>query len=432
MLLGGAVLGCLYKAANTMDSMVGYKNERYLDFGRTAARLDDALNFIPARLCAWVMIFAAQLCGMDAGNALRIYRRDKRNHASPNSAHTEAVMAGALRVRLAGNAYYFGKLCKKPYIGDAQRPIEAADIQRAHKLLYVTAYLLLMLLLAFRGFCMLRYEHGGDVYGTADAALDFSVNVNPLGMPNGVKHALISHAAEYARYPDPKCRVLCAALADRHGLMPEQVLCGNGAADLIFRIAACFRPKRALVPAPAFSEYERAVTAFGGIMQEHLLSEANGFALTEEFLKDITPETGLVFLCTPNNPTGRLIDPDLIRNIADACRKNGAILVLDECFIGFTEGKSMAQELGNYPNLIILSAFTKLYAMAGLPVGISACGERCAACAHRSVWSTLERFRPRAGGRARRPCRAGLGRSVRAGLSPRSEAICKKRCRHTG
>lgn len=151
MLLGGAVLGCLYKAANTMDSMVGYKNERYLDFGRTAARLDDALNFIPARLCAWVMIFAAQLCGMDAGNALRIYRRDKRNHASPNSAHTEAVMAGALRVRLAGDAYYFGKLCKKPYIGDAQRAIEAADIQRAHKLLYVTAYLLLMLSLAFRG-----------------------------------------------------------------------------------------------------------------------------------------------------------------------------------------------------------------------------------------------------------------------------------------
>ena len=151
MLLGGAVLGCLYKAANTMESMVGYKNERYLDFGRTAARLDDALNFIPARLCAWVMIFAARLCGMDAGNALRIYRRDKRNHASPNSAHTEAAMAGALRVRLAGDAYYFGKLCKKPYIGDAQRPIEAADILRAHKLLYVTAYLLLMLALAFRG-----------------------------------------------------------------------------------------------------------------------------------------------------------------------------------------------------------------------------------------------------------------------------------------
>ena len=151
MLLGGAVLGCLYKAANTMDSMVGYKNERYLDFGRTAARLDDALNFIRARLCAWVMIFAARLCGMDAGNALRIYRRDKRNHASPNSAHTEAAMAGALRVRLAGDAYYFGKLCKKPYIGDAQRPIEAADILRAHKLLYVTAYLLLMLALAFRG-----------------------------------------------------------------------------------------------------------------------------------------------------------------------------------------------------------------------------------------------------------------------------------------
>lgn len=149
--LGGAALGCLYKAANTMDSMVGYKNERYLDFGRAAAKLDDALNFIPARLCAAVMLCAARLCGMDAKNALRIYRRDRHNHASPNSAHTEAVMAGALEVRLAGDAYYFGKLCKKPFIGDALRPIEPADILRAHRLLYATAWLLFLLALAIRG-----------------------------------------------------------------------------------------------------------------------------------------------------------------------------------------------------------------------------------------------------------------------------------------
>ena len=151
MALGGAVLGCLYKTANTMDSMVGYKNDRYMDFGRAAAKLDDALNFLPARLCAWVMILCAGLCKMDMKNALRIYKRDRFNHASPNSAHTEAVMAGALGLRLAGDAYYFGKLVEKPFIGDALRPIEAEDILRAHKLLYAAAILLFLLTLLYRG-----------------------------------------------------------------------------------------------------------------------------------------------------------------------------------------------------------------------------------------------------------------------------------------
>lgn len=148
---GSAALGCLYKAANTMDSMVGYRNERYIDFGRYAARLDDMLNFIPSRLCALVMICAAGILGMDAEHAKKIWRRDRRNHESPNSAQTEAVMAGALGLRLAGNACYFGKLHEKPFIGDALRPIEARDILRAHRLLYVTAFLLMFLALIFRG-----------------------------------------------------------------------------------------------------------------------------------------------------------------------------------------------------------------------------------------------------------------------------------------
>lgn len=151
LILGGAPLGCLYKAANTMDSMIGYKNERYSDFGRFAAKLDDALNFIPSRLSALLMVLAAWLCRMDAKNALRIWRRDRLKHASPNSAQTEAVAAGALCVRLAGNAYYFGKLYEKPYIGDDLRPIEAEDIRRSHKLLYVTAALMLFLALIARG-----------------------------------------------------------------------------------------------------------------------------------------------------------------------------------------------------------------------------------------------------------------------------------------
>lgn len=139
--VGGPVLGFLYKAVNTMDSMIGYKNDRYLYFGRIAAKLDDAVNFIPARISAWLMIAAAFLFGrnFDGKEAYRIYRRDNRNHASPNSAQTEAACAGALGIRLAGDAGYFGKIVKKPYIGEELRPVEAEDIKRVNQLLYMTA-----------------------------------------------------------------------------------------------------------------------------------------------------------------------------------------------------------------------------------------------------------------------------------------------------
>ncbi len=141
--LGGPVLGFVYKAVNTMDSMIGYKNECYLCFGRTAARLDDFVNYLPSRISAFFMILAAFLAGrsFSGRQALRIYRRDRRNHASPNSAQTEAVCAGALGIRLAGDASYFGKVVSKPWIGDALRPIEMEDIKRANVLLYWTAFL---------------------------------------------------------------------------------------------------------------------------------------------------------------------------------------------------------------------------------------------------------------------------------------------------
>lgn len=141
--VGGPFLGFLYKAVNTMDSMIGYKNDRYLLFGRTAAKLDDVVNYLPARISAYLMIAAAYLAGrdFDGTRAFSVYRRDRRKHASPNSAHTEAVCAGALGVRLAGDASYFGKIVKKPYIGDDVRPVEISDIRRANRLLYVTAFL---------------------------------------------------------------------------------------------------------------------------------------------------------------------------------------------------------------------------------------------------------------------------------------------------
>ena len=145
LILGGAPLGFLYKAVNTMDSMLGYKNEKYLYFGRFPARMDDVFNYIPSRITALFMIAAAFLTGMDGKNAWKIYLRDRRKHASPNAAQTEAVCAGALRVRLAGDAVYFGKLYKKEYLGDSLRPIEAEDIRRAGRLMYVTAVLMLII-----------------------------------------------------------------------------------------------------------------------------------------------------------------------------------------------------------------------------------------------------------------------------------------------
>lgn len=146
MLIGGAPLGFLYKAVNTMDSMLGYKNDKYLYFGRIPAKLDDVFNYIPARITALFMIVASYLCSLDGNNAWRIYKRDRRKHASPNAAQTEAVCAGALRVRLAGDAVYFGKVYKKEYIGDALRPIAPEDIRRTGRLMYVTAFLLLLVL----------------------------------------------------------------------------------------------------------------------------------------------------------------------------------------------------------------------------------------------------------------------------------------------
>ena len=143
MVLFGAAGGLLYKAINTMDSMVGYKNDRYLHFGRAAAKLDDGANYIPARLSALAMIGAAFLLKLDGKGAWRVWRRDRRNHASPNSAQTESACAGALGVRLGGDASYFGQLYKKPTIGDPRRPIERADVHRACNLMYGTSGLLL-------------------------------------------------------------------------------------------------------------------------------------------------------------------------------------------------------------------------------------------------------------------------------------------------
>ncbi|MCC8066661.1 MAG: cobalamin biosynthesis protein, partial [Clostridiales bacterium] len=157
MMLGGGILGFAYKSINTMDSMVGYKNEKYLYFGRFAAKLDDVVNYLPARLAALLLIAAAPLCGLDGKNAWKIWRRDRRNHASPNSAQTESAAAGALHVQLAGDAYYFGKLYKKPYIGDPDRSVEPEDIVRVNRLMVTASVLSLALLSVLKLFLLILF-----------------------------------------------------------------------------------------------------------------------------------------------------------------------------------------------------------------------------------------------------------------------------------
>ena len=150
MIFGGAVSAFLYKAVNTMDSMLGYKNEKYLYFGRFSAKADDVFNFIPSRITALLMIFSSCLIGLDGKHAYQIWLRDRLNHSSPNSAQTEAVCSGALHIQLGGDAYYFGKLHRKKTIGDDNREIHSADIRKANRLMYCTALIMLILSVTLR------------------------------------------------------------------------------------------------------------------------------------------------------------------------------------------------------------------------------------------------------------------------------------------
>ena len=224
--------------------------------------------------------------------------------------------------------------------------------------------------------------HGGDWAGYRAEfgcdALDFSANVSPLGLPAGVAAAITNALPTADRYPDPLCRELRAALAGAEGVPADWILCGNGAADLIFRLALAVRPRRALLPAPTFAEYEAALQTVGCAVQRVFLREENEFAVTEEFIDAVTPETDIVFLCQPNNPTGQVTPPALVERLVRRCAECGAVLVVDECFLDFLPDRDVwtaKQLLRDAPQLIILKAFTKLYAMAGVRLGYALCGD---------------------------------------------------------
>ena len=225
--------------------------------------------------------------------------------------------------------------------------------------------------------------HGGDWAGYraeyGGQPLDFSANVSPLGLPEGVRRAAADALEDAHRYPDPLCRALGEAIARAEGVSPDWVLCGNGAADLIWRAALARRPRRALVTAPAFAEYEAALELAGCGTERFLLRAEDGFALGEGFPEAVAPEMDLVFLCQPNNPTGRTVPRPLLERTLARCREADALLVVDECFLELLdrpEDFAMKGFLGQYPNLLILKAFTKLYAMAGLRLGYCLCSDR--------------------------------------------------------
>lgn len=212
--------------------------------------------------------------------------------------------------------------------------------------------------------------HGGDIYSRR-VEHDFSANINPLGMPESVKKAIVQSIRSFEHYPDVNCTRLREAIAAHDGFDTEKIVCGNGAADLIYRAVQVLSPKRALVAVPTFSEYERALLSFGCEAVHYNTRKEDNFSLREDFIDSIEG-CQMVFVCNPNNPVGNLVKPELLRKIIEKCAMCGASLLIDECFMDFT-GESPLSSNDLTGNVMLLRAFTKIYAMAGLRLGYMLC-----------------------------------------------------------
>lgn len=220
--------------------------------------------------------------------------------------------------------------------------------------------------------------HGGDIYRNR-VQLDFSVNINPFGMPETVKEALENAVGDAVRYPDICAEQLTAAISAWTNMPKEQLVCGNGASELFMAVVHALHPKKILIPVPSFYGYEKAAKAAGCELSFYELSKENGYALEEGILEKLTEEVDLLFLANPNNPVGNLIEPSLLLEIVKRCRKQNITLVLDECFIAFTGTQKMdsfCDRMMEYPNVIIIQAFTKLFAIPGVRLGYLMCGNR--------------------------------------------------------
>lgn len=216
--------------------------------------------------------------------------------------------------------------------------------------------------------------HGGDIYAEdlKGEPLDFSASINPLGMPEAVAQAAHKAIASSVHYPDPLCRKLRAAIAERETVQPEQVFCGNGAADVLFRLFLALKPKKILLPVPTFGEYAQAAALAGSEIVTVPLDEQNHFDLPDKFWDAVTPDMDAVLVCNPNNPTGRVIPRQILKTGLERCAAVGATLIVDECFCDFIkkpEDTVMTEHICHNRNLILLRSFTKLYAMPGIRMG---------------------------------------------------------------
>lgn len=217
----------------------------------------------------------------------------------------------------------------------------------------------------------MEYTHGGDIYRNL-CELDYSININPLGMPCEAVKAAMEGIKLSSCYPDWKGEALRRAIGEAKGVDDEWILLGNGAAELIYAYAYGIKPQTAFLLKPSFQEYEASLKGIGCDIQYYSLKESNGFCIEDDFLDKVKPSTELMYICNPNNPTGKLIGIDKMEQILKHCRDNNIMLIVDECFIDFVETPewySMEKFLPDYSNLLILNAFTKIYAMPGLRLG---------------------------------------------------------------
>ena len=225
---------------------------------------------------------------------------------------------------------------------------------------------------------MLREPHGGDVYRHPNV-LDLSVNLNPLGAPARVLAAVKKSVEEIGNYPSIDQTELKEAIAASEGVTARQVVLGNGAAELIYMLVQARRPRRALLPVPTFSEYERALDSVNCAVEYYRMKKENGYTLDESFVERIREGCDIVFLCNPNNPTGRLVTSEILKKIRHRCREIGAFLVVDECFLDFTDDPAAYSVVNRIPrdrNLLVLKSFTKTFAIPGLRLGYALAGNR--------------------------------------------------------
>ncbi len=211
--------------------------------------------------------------------------------------------------------------------------------------------------------------HGGDIYNNR-IQHDFSVNLNPLGCPQKVLDAISGVTLRVGEYPDIEQKRVREEIAALEGLVPENVICGNGASELLMTIVRMTKPKCGLVLAPSFYGYEYALSANDCEIKRHQLGEDEAFSLNEDVLQELTEDVDIIFLCNPNNPTGRCIDSELIERVVKRCDELGIWLVLDECFIDMADNAvSFAERVRDFKKLIVVKAFTKLLAIPGIRFG---------------------------------------------------------------